>query len=341
MRWCQALQDAQDKISFGDASETQLRAIISSTMEKITGRGLAMPTVRGWLEQWLSGKEGATTPATLARYRQGVTSFLSFLGPKADGRLESVTQKDVIDFRKHLQEQGKAAPTINLVVARIVAAPFKLAFSQGLIERNPMAGIPRLIERGVKRKGTFTIEQVRQLLAAADNEWRGMILCGYTAAARLSDAANLRWENIDFTSGVIAFIQAKTQRQTVVGLHPDLEEWLKTQNDRPASGPIFPGLAGHRVAGAGGLSRQFTTMMEKAGIESPVIREKRGRGKTVRALSFHSLRHTVASAVFKSKLIEQAQMHITGHTRGQTLKTYTHHDLEAIKAASSLIPRIS
>jgi hypothetical protein len=44
--------------------------------------------------------------------------------------LESVNQKDVIDFRKHLQEQGKAAATINLMIGRIVAAPFRLAFNQ-------------------------------------------------------------------------------------------------------------------------------------------------------------------------------------------------------------------
>jgi integrase len=60
----------------------------------------------------------------------------------------------------------------------------------------------------------------------------------------------------------------------------------------------------------------------------------------VRALTFHSLRHGAASHVFKGKLIEQTQKHVTGHTRGATLKRYTHVDLDAVKAASSLIPLI-
>ena len=80
--------------------------------------------------------------------------------------------------------------------------------------------------------------------------------------------------------------------------------------------------------------------MAKAGIESAEIRKRQGRGRSVRALTFHSFRHGAASAIFKSKLIEQAQKHVTGHARGQTLKRYTHHDIESIKAASSLIPRI-
>jgi integrase len=139
-----------------------------------------------------------------------------------------------------------------------------------------MVGIPRLTERDRKSKQTFTLEQVRRLLAVADNEWRGAIIAGFTTGARLSDVANLRWENIDLENGVIAFIQAKTQAQAVIGLHPDFAAYLRGQSVQ--EGPIFPRLAGHRVAGAGGLSRQFMAIMEKAGIKSPVIREKRARG---------------------------------------------------------------
>ena len=43
---------------------------------------------------------------------------------------------------------------------------------------------------------------------------------------------------------MIAFTQAKTQTQAVVGLHPDLKEWLKAQKDNSMKGPIFPSLTG-------------------------------------------------------------------------------------------------
>jgi len=71
------------------------------------------------------------------------------------------------------------------------------------------------------------------------------------------------------------------------------------------------------------------------------IREKGdGQGRSVHALSFHSFRHSAASNVFKGKLIEQAQKSVTGHTRGQTVKIYTHVDVDAVRAATSMIPRI-
>jgi integrase len=339
LEWCLALQAAQDAISRGSASEAQLRNIINQTMVKVTGQDVAMPTVREWLQQWLDGKEGANARNTLTRYRQSVADFLAFLGQRADGRLESIRQRDVIEFRKHLREQGKSPVTINLVVSRIIAAPFRQAFNQGLIRHNPMAGIPRLSERGGERKQAFTVEQVRKLLAAAGGEWKGAILAAYTTGARLGDVANLRWQDIDFDNDVITFIQGKTQSEAVIGLHPDFEAHLKSLGAQ--TGPIFPSLAGRPISGRNGLSADFVRIMEKAGIESTKIRERQGKGgRSVRALSFHSFRHGAASHVFTSKLIEQAQKHVTGHTRGDTLKRYTHVDLDAVKAASTLIPRL-
>jgi integrase len=338
LAWCLALQEAQDKISRGSPPEAQLRAIIDDTMKKITGHELRTPTVRGWLQQWLDGREGALTKGTHGTHRHIVGAFLAFLGPKADGRLDSVEQRDVIEFRKRLREQGKSSATINHTVSNILASPFRLALNQGLITGNPMAGLPPLKERGRSRKQPFTLEQVRKLLDVAQGEWKGLILAAYSTGARLGDLVNLRWENIDFEQGVLSFVQRKTQGEAVIGLHPDLEAFL-----RPIAaqeGPIFPSLAGRKSSGRTGLSATFSAIMEKAGIESAKIREKEGRGRSVRTLTFHSLRHGAASHDFKSKLIEQTQKHVTGHTRGATLRRYTHVDLDAIKAASSLIPRI-
>ena len=85
---------------------------------------------------------------------------------------------------------------------------------------------------------------------------------------------------------------------------------------------------------------EFARIMVKAGIESATIRERQGKGRRVHALTFHSFRHSAASAIFKSKVIEEAQKRVTGHSRGQTLKQYTHVDLEAVKQATSMIPRL-
>jgi integrase len=164
-------------------------------------------------------------------------------------------------------------------------------------------------------------------------------------ATRLGDVVNLSWENIDFDNGVIAFYQGKTQSEgdddaTVIGLHADFEAHLKGIKVRALMGSIFPGLADRRSSGRSGLSMEFARIMAKAGIKSATIREKQGMGRRVHALSFHSFRHSAATAIFKSKVIEEVQKRVTGHSRGQTLKHYTHVDLEAVKQAASMIPRL-
>jgi integrase len=339
-KWCDALQEAEDRIRRGSASEAQLRSIISASMAKITGRELTMPTTRKWLEEWFAAKQGANAAATLRKYKGAINGFLGFLGRKADGRLEAVTRGDIIEFRKLLREQGKSPKTVNQTLVTI-AAPLTLAFKQGLILLDPTAGIPRSIDKAKKRRQPFTVEDVRRLLAVAEGDWKGAILAGYSTGMRLGDVTNLDWENIDLDNSVIAFHQRKTQsaddEKTIVGLHPDFEEWLADRKN--PRGPIFPTLAGRRTGGRDGLSAKFINIMRKAGIESIVIRERQGLGRSVQEKSFHSLRHGAASHVFAGKHRETVKR-VTGHGRGESHRHYLHVDLEAVRAATSLIPRL-
>lgn len=312
-------------------------------MERVTGRQLSSPTVREWFQQWLDGKVGANAPSTLIRYRRAVADFLTFLGPKADRRLEAVDQRDIIDFRNSFLADGKTATTANLMIGKIVAAPFRLAFNQGIIAHNPIAGLPRLKDRGRKRKGAFTLDQVRSLVSAADGEWKGAILLGFTSGMRLSDVANLAWDNIDQENRVLHFRQGKTQsiddEETVLGLHPDFEDYLKGLKVRALTGPVFPSLAGCRSSGSSGLSAQFRRIMAQAGIQPEIIRSRTGKGQTVRALSFHSLRHSAASRIFSAKVVEESVKRQTGHA-GESHRTYIHADIPAIRAACQMIPRL-
>ena len=103
---------------------------------------------------------------------------------------------------------------------------------------------------------------------------------------------------------------------------------------------VFATLGGKRVNGDKGLGAQFDHIMSAAGIENRLIRQANaGRGRNLRALTFHSLRHTAASAVFNSNVHRQIVATLTGHKTG-IVEKYIHRDLEAIKAATQLIPRL-
>jgi integrase len=255
---------------------------------------------------------------------------------------KSITTADVEGFVRLLRTDGRSASTINKVVRKNLAAPFEKARKIGKIRFNPvMATSPERTE--VLAKHTFTGEQVAALLAAADDDdWKGLILFAYTTGARLSDCKSLRWSAIDIANSVVVFKEHKTKAQAVLGLHPDFLDWLSTQTapDDPDA-PVFPSLYRKDINGHVGLSSMFIELLDKAGIEKRLLREgNAGKGRNVRALTFHSFRHTAASATFNAAALKEITRRVTNHAAGGAVDGYIDKDLEAIRAATALIPRL-
>ena len=76
----------------------------------------------------------------------------------------------------------------------------------------------------------------------------------------------MQWSAIDWRNKLIRFTPSKTKKPVTVPLHSQLEaELLK----KPGIGEavMFPSLAGKGTGGKHGLSGQFMSVVEKAGIE--------------------------------------------------------------------------
>ena len=109
--------------------------------------------------------------------------------------------------------------------------------------------------------------------------------------------------------------------EAVVGLHPDFVDWLAGAAGAP-DGPdayLFPSLANRSGAGRCGLGADFDAIMKRAGIQGRVLKERNGKGRKLRSLTFHSFRHTAASSVFNSEAIKEVQRRGTNHARGGVL----------------------
>jgi integrase len=267
--------------------------------------------------------------------------FLSYLGERgAARRLDSNTTADIEGFVRALRQEGRSASTINKIRA-FLSQPFEKARKGGTIRFNPCALVqPEKAEPIVK--GVFTPGQVAALVAVAETDWQGAILFAWGSGARLGDVANLRWSALDLANGIVTFREQKTGALAVIGLHPDFADWLTNQPAPEAvDAPVFPALAGRPMNSTTGLSAQFVGIMDRAGIENRLLRTANtGKGRSLRALSFHSLRHSAASNVFNSEAIRETVRRVTNHSAGGSLDQYLHTDVEAIRAAVGLIPRL-
>jgi integrase len=331
----------------GEATRERMTKIINDTLERLGQTKIEILSVKQWLDRWLKTEEGAVSENTLKRYTQVIRDFRASLGPKEHARLTSVTTDDVTKFRDELLQQGRYPQTVNLSVRTILKRPFKVALEEGLIERNPIAAV-RALRGTTAEKGVFTPEQIAKLVVAAKGDWKALIVAGYYTGARLSDLARLQWSNIDLEQKTITFLQQKTQAKVgarariKIPIHPQLEEYLLSGslNDNP-NAPVFPELYLRPKAGKSGLSMAFKRIMEQAGIDGGLIRERLGsRGKSVSALSFHSLRHSFTSALANAGVTREMRQLLTGHADEKSHSLYTHHEFERLTAAVASISRL-
>ncbi|MBP8258770.1 MAG: site-specific integrase [Verrucomicrobia bacterium] len=333
-------EEASRRARRGLLTEIQARNVISDIMEQTSGEALMFYTAEDWLRDWLAGKQQTKASATVERYRHVVSEFIAHLGKRAQLNLAQITPKDVRTFRDGELARGKSAKTCNLAV-KTVSAALNAAHRQGYIPSNPASAVESLPHEA-SSKGTFTPEQVATLVAAAPStDWRGAIVFAYFTGARLRDVSNMHWEAVDLAGRVVSFTPQKTKRTVTVPLHPQLEEVLIgiAGQDNPHAF-LFTSLAGQRTGGAHGLSRQFAGIMERAGIRASIARPRKGEGRAVSHLSFHSLRHSFNSAMANQGVAQEVRQKLTGHASPEMNKLYTHHEVEALRAAINVIPAI-
>jgi integrase len=315
-------------------TEAQFQRVLEEGFERISGKKVVNLTVKEWLDRWIKGESGAVADSTLKRYQQIIDSFLAFLGTRAEVRLEAVSTEDFTRFRDQLLEQGRAPRTVNIIVRKILKRPFTAAVNEGLLARNPISSIRHLLDVSVE-KGTFTPEQIAQLVEAADADWKGLIMAGYFTGARLGDLARLTWASVDVAERSITLRQKKTGAKIKVPLHSALEDYLRSRSI-PADKrkPLFPTLYKKPGPGKSGLSMSFKRLMARCGIDDGIARQKTGAaGRNVSSLSFHSLRHSFTSALANAGVTPELRQKLTGHLDKKSHAVYSHHELETIRDA--------
>jgi integrase len=274
----------------------------------------------------------------MTKYTGIKEAFLKWLGSRADASITTLKPKDFLEYRNELLENDRTARTADLNVRKILGAPFRQAVKLGTLSKNPLASVPPL-KKDEFKKGIFAPEEISRLINAAAQDWKGAILVGYFTGQRLQDVCNLRWDRINLSNRVITFRVAKTGKPVPVPIHPELESHLIACADSDDSRAfLFPTLAGKRSSW---LSVTFKQIMEKAGIEAGVAREKRGdKGRTISSRSWHSLRHSFNSALANHDVSQELRQKLTGHSSAEMNAIYTHHELETIRKAVTSIPRL-
>jgi integrase len=335
--WLKAVKEAKH----GRLTESRAREIIGEIYESVSERKLYTPTIGEYFKDWLASEKPAVSEASYAKKDQAARLFLESLGDRVFLSLESVTESDMVKLRDELLAAGRRAATVNGLVRKVLAQPFRAAQKKGLIRIDPVAGLKAVRGDPVK-KHPFTTEQIQRLFNTAEGDWKGMVVAGFFTGARLGDLANLTEGNVDLFERTITFTQKKTGARIKIPMTEDLHTYLLNlplKNNPKA--PVFPTLYGKTSSGASGLSAAFSRLMKRAGIDQGTIRERgNGVSRSVSGLSYHSLRHSFNTVLANSGVPQELRMKLTGHSSAEMNAVYSHHELATIRGALDHLPRL-
>ncbi len=319
------------------------RDVIAEIYNAVHGEELPADETGPFLNQWLERKTGELADSSLSEYKQTVSQFLEFVGPRKDKPLDAITKAIVSDWRDSLLKRVSPATARKQIV--ILRAAFNDAIREGRARENPAADV-RVKKTNSRTRQPFTGEQIISLLAAANQEWQGMILTAFYTGVRLGDIALLNWENVNLQAMEIRFSVTKTGADMKAPIADQLHDFLIRLPSYDTGGPLFPELnATYTRAGTSSLSNQFRLIMHDAGLVEKPSRESTGKGReakrAVSKYSFHCLRHSFVSELKNSGSGDSVAKELAGHSSDAVSRVYTHGNPAALRAAVNKLPKLT
>lgn len=316
----------------GTLTSDDARAALNSMLEAVGQSRLVAKSAREVFDTYLEETKKNRKAPTFARYSAWRDRFLVSLGKRADRPAREVTPDDVRRYRD--AEKASLAATTAQQALIFVSAVFDLAVADGVIERNPAASLLARtdVAEGHERRD-LTDAEVDSLLVVASPDWKTAILFARHLGLRLSDVANLRWEQIDLAAATLTFSPKKQRsdrpKKTKALPLPDvLRDHLSA---RPGVGlaPVMPSLYGRPTHKKLGLSNEFIALLDTANVKRKAV----GQGaRRIYDVSFHSLRHSAATAFARSGVAEDVRAEVLGHSI-RVSKGYTHRTADDLRAA--------
>lgn len=337
MEW----EAAARKARAGELTRAAVLATLSDMLERTTGETISNVTVRGFFDEWEAKKSApGKSKSTADRYSPIMKGFLAHVGPRrAAASIRGITTSDIEEFQAAELAAGKSNVTANFAV-KVLRAVFSDAHRLGHLPNNP-AKAAKMLDDDSEEREPLSDEEIRMVLAVADDQWRGMVLIALHCGLRLTDAAGLTWANVDLVARTLHYQAKKTSgrakrgaKTTTVALHPEVCEHLETlpSTDKPDA-PLFPSLHGRASGSAGGLSDEFSRLLAKAGVKVALGKEREGKGRRWRSKGFHSLRHSMISRMANASVPADVRKQIAGHGSDEAHRKYTHLKLDTQRRA--------
>ncbi len=243
--------------------------------DRISRYGLVQPRARAklgkFIEDYIEKRRPLWKPSTVTRAQQNQRHALAFF--KEGKLLRSITVADVHDYRAWLLgERGLKENTARKALADL-RSWMKHAHDAGLIDSNPVSGIPVTVRGNPDRQRFITDSDARKVLAELPTQdLRVLFVLSRWAGLRIpSEVRGLTWADIDWAGQRMTVRSPKTARhagheQRTLPLFPEVERELREAFTLAAEGDLYVCPLVRRVSGAA-LRKPILRAITAAGLE--------------------------------------------------------------------------
>ena len=245
-----------------------------------------------------------------------------------DKPLGAICEDDVKAVREYGVATNIKNATINIRVSELRAFT-RWAKAEKYLSQNPLAEIKKLPVPKPTDK-LISDSDCDRLMDICPTYLKEIIWVDWQTGMRLANVVTLRYNQIDFESGGIAFTPANMKKgeAVLIDLEPELIEWFRKRREAHPTdihvwpSPYWAAEGQDRPRHPGGVSFDFTKSVRKLGIDA----------------TFHSIRHTFATRWAKSGVSLFMVGKFLSHKSPQSTQRYVHvADLASQKEAKKRV----
>ncbi len=295
---------------------------------------LAFPELgRRYLEyQHLLGR----AKTTLTKYEYVLSTFVAWANTQFGKPIGKFTENDFWKwFGSVAKAYGKKTAYDRAI---IVKQMFKWAVNKAkLLPANPVSGAT-MRKPAPNEQPVFSPEQVSKMLSTADDHLRPIIATMAYAGLRFGECRDLTWDHVLFPHDGPGHLvirlggstdTTKTGNVRRIPLHPDLRKILEAMPHFDQR--VFHAPVSKRNADGTKMLNESTSVKAL----KKLCRECKFQG--AEKFKLHSLRHTFASMMARSKVPIQYAQALMGHRNSQILAIYYHvYDDTAVEAIQAI-----
>jgi len=237
-----------------------------------------------------------------------------------DTYLDEITPLSITKVIAWRIKSGNDESTSNRYLA-LLKKMFNVAIDEGYLRENPARKIKKYSEKDRTNDRVFSEEEEAKLMKASSPRLRSVIFVVLNTGLRLGEALSLKWDLIDFKKRALTVERTKSGKPLTIFINGDLWKELK------------------RLRSLDGTS---TYVFENPKTGKPITTIRTafegacGRAE-ITGLTFHRLRHTVASRLIERHADIEEVRSLLGHSNMAITQRYVHATDDRRRAAVELL----